>query len=66
MDIAFIQHAQHDIHGYYRSQHQPQGIAERGLEGHRRTLELGTDAAGHLQFRFRLADQIHRFFERYA
>ncbi len=39
MDIAFIQHAQHDIHANHRGQDQPQLIRQRGLIGAGRAQE---------------------------
>ncbi|CUI60289.1 Uncharacterised protein [Achromobacter xylosoxidans] len=47
MDCAFIKHAQHQVHGDHRRQHQPQGIGQRRLEGRRRALQAQFDAGRH-------------------
>ncbi len=45
MNKAFIQHSEDDIHRHHRGNHQPDGAAQRRLEGQRAALELGTDIA---------------------
>ena len=44
MDVALIEHAQHDIDGDDGGEDQQQLVAERGLEGERRALEARDDA----------------------
>ena len=44
VDIAFVQHAQHDINRDDGGQDQPQGIAQRGFESQRRALVTGAYA----------------------
>ena len=49
MNKALIQHAEDDIHRHHRGDHQPDGTAERRLEGQRAALELGADVAREVQ-----------------
>ena len=49
MNKAFIQYSEDDIHRHHRGNHQPDGAAERRLEGQRAALELGTDIAREFQ-----------------
>eukprot|EP01022_Parablepharisma_sp_SALTPOND_P004196 TRINITY_DN118_c0_g1_i13.p1 TRINITY_DN118_c0_g1~~TRINITY_DN118_c0_g1_i13.p1 ORF type:complete len:2030 (+),score=744.92 TRINITY_DN118_c0_g1_i13:50280-56369(+) len=47
VDVALIEHAQHDVHGDDGRQDQPQGIGQRRLEGQRRPLEVGDGGGRH-------------------
>ena len=46
VDVALVEHAQHDVDGDQRGQDQQRLVGERGLEGLRRALEAGADAGG--------------------
>ena len=47
VDVALVEHAQHDIDGDDRRQDQPQLVLQRGLEGVGRAQEHGGDAGRH-------------------
>ncbi|VTM87260.1 Uncharacterised protein [Raoultella ornithinolytica] len=64
MDKAFIQHAEHDIHRHDRRHHQPDGVAERRLEGEGAALELGADIGRQIQRLFGGEDGVDRIAQR--
>jgi hypothetical protein len=64
VDKAFIQHAEHDIHRHHRGDHQPDGVAERRLEGQRAALELGADIGREIQRLFGGEDRLDRIAQR--
>ena len=47
MNVALVQHAQHDVHGDDGGQDQPAFVGQRSLEGARRSLERCLDAGRH-------------------
>ena len=61
---AFIQYPEDDIHRHYRSDHQPDGAAQRRLESQRAALELGADIAREFQRLFGAKDGIDRIAQR--
>ena len=66
MDVALVQHAQHDVHGDDRRQDQQQRVVERGLERERRALEARLHAGRQADLPFRGANRIHRVAQRGA
>ena len=52
VDVALVQHAQHDVDGDQRGQNQQRLVGQRGLEGRGRSLEAGVDAGRHLDALF--------------
>ena len=61
MDKALIQHPQDDIHRHYRGHDQPDGAAQRRLEGQRAALELSANIAREIQRLFGGEDCLYRF-----
>ncbi len=57
VDVALVEHAQHDVDGDQRGQDQQRLVGQRGLEGGGRALEAGIDAGRHLDA---LLDCVHR------
>ena len=43
VDVALVEHAQHDVDGDQRGQDQERLVGQRGLEGRGRALEAGVD-----------------------
>ena len=66
MDIAFIKHAEHDIHGDDGGKDQQQRIVKRRLKGERCTLETGLHAGGKAQLLLGGMDGGHRIAQRIA
>ena len=50
MEVALIEHAEHDVDGHQRGQEQQRLVGQRGLEGLRRALEAGVQAGGQAEF----------------
>src|ERR1700758_5079545 len=50
MDVALVQHSQHDVNRYDRSQQQPALISERITKSGSRALKARGDALGHANF----------------
>ena len=44
MDVALVEHAEHDVHRHHGGEDQQQRVAERGAEGERRALEARAHA----------------------
>ena len=59
MDVAFIQHAQHDVNGDQRGQNQHRLVRQRNLESLRRALKFRLDAGGHVNLSLDLVDRLH-------
>lgn len=66
MNVALVQHAQHDVHGHHRCQNQQQGARQRGLKRLRRTLELGLHTDRHADVFAHLIDQFNGLPQRHA
>jgi len=66
VDIALVEHAEHDVHGDHRRQDQQQGARQRGFERLGCTLELGLHAHGHADVFLRLVDQLYALAQRHA
>ncbi|MNQ80753.1 hypothetical protein D3C85_957460 [compost metagenome] len=66
MDVALVEHAQHDVHGHHRRQDQQQGARQRSLERLRRALELGLHANRHADVLLHLLDDLDRMPQRHA
>ncbi len=66
VDVALVQHAQHDVHRDDRGQDQQQRVVERGLERQRRALEVDGDRRRHAQLGLRGADRLHGLAQRRA
>ncbi len=56
MDVALVEHAQHDVHRDDRGEDQPELVGERRAERERRALEAELRARGHAELL--LADSI--------
>jgi hypothetical protein len=64
MDVALVQHAEHDVHGHNGRQNQPAFIGQRRLEGARRPLKCQLDAGRQAQIGARLLNGLHRIAQR--
>jgi hypothetical protein len=60
MDVALVEHAQHDIDGDDRRQDEQQLVGERRLEGEGGALERGENAVGHADLQLGLLDGVDR------
>ena len=66
VDVALVEHAEHDVHGDDRGEDQQQLVGERRAEGERRALEVGLHAGRQAELRLRRLDRLHRVAERRA
>ena len=66
VDVALVEHAQHDVHRHDGREDQQQRAVERGAERLRRALEARLDAGGHADLALRLLDRRHGLAERRA
>ena len=66
MDVAFIEHAQHDVHREQRRQNQPRHIGERRLERLRGALKAAVNVGGHANLTFNFLRGIDGFTKRHA
>ena len=66
MDVALVQHAQHDVHGDDGRQNQPAFIGQRCLKGPRRALEASLDAGRQSDLGCGLLNRLHRLAQRSA
>ena len=66
VDVALIEHTQHDVHGHHRRQDQQQGARQRRLERLCSALELGLHANRHADVFLHLINQFDRLPQRYA
>src|ERR1700733_9752864 len=66
MNVAFIQHAENDIHGHERSEDQDRLIRQRGLKSLRRSLESGVNALWKAKVFLGLLDGVDGLAERCA
>ena len=57
MDVAFVQHAQHDVDRHQRGQNQHRLVGQRCLKRLRRALKRGLNAGRHADF---VLDLVHR------
>src|SRR5713226_3712625 len=57
MNVALIEHSQHDVNGDDRGQNEPGLTRKRIVKGSRGSLETGVDAARQIDFLFRLRDR---------
>ena len=56
VDVALVEHAQHDVHRHDGREDQQQRAVERGAERLGRALEAGLDAGRHAELALRLLD----------
>ncbi len=66
MNVAFIEHAQNDVHGHQRRQNQDRLVRKRRLESLRRSLESRMDAGGQTDFLLRQLDGVDGLSQRNA
>ena len=66
VDVALVEHAEHDVHRDDRREDQQQRAVERGAERLRRALEARLDAGRHADLALRGFDGRHRLAERRA
>ena len=66
MNVALVQHAQHDVHGHERGEDQQRLVGQRGLKGFGRALEIGLNARRQAELVFGLRNRPHRRAQRFA
>ncbi len=66
MDVAFVEHAEHDVDSHERGKNEDGLVGKRGLESGCGTLELRLETFGQAEFVLSFVDGIHRFTERFA
>jgi hypothetical protein len=66
VDVALVQHAQHDVHGDHRRQDEQQRVGQRRLEGQRRALEAGLHRPACRAPAACGVDGLHRLAQRHA
>ena len=66
MNVAFVQHAENDVHRDQRREDQPRLIGERCLKRLGGSLEIAVDICGHPHLAFDFFHCVHGFAERYA
>jgi len=66
MNVAFVQHAEHDIHGDHRCDDQQQRVGQRRLKCERGTLKAGLDTGRQVEGFFLCLDRFNRFTERHT
>ncbi len=66
MDIALVEHAEHDVHGHHRGEDQQQRARQRGAERLGRTLEARLDTGRQADLLLHRFDHFHRLAERHA
>nr|GEY79798.1 hypothetical protein [Tanacetum cinerariifolium] len=66
MDVALVQHAQHDVHRDDGREHQQQRAGERRLERFGRALKLRLHTDRHADVFLHLLDDLHRLAQRNA
>ena len=66
MDVALVEHAEHDVDGDERREDEDRLVGQRAAEGRGGALELGVHAGRHVQVLLRLVDGVDGVAERGA